>query len=527
MRGVGPIARRLGRVNRRGRTADDQATRRGRPDLPDAWPARLGEAIALVEQAFDKTVGLKLYRLEAGPNGAWRMAVIYMAGMVSRDSLEEMVLLPLTSVQWPKPIPDKPDLHYVSRRLLAVESTAQEKDPRKACLNLLRGQALLLIDGATEALVVAKPGYDSRTVDVPEIEPTLRGPREGFVETLDTNLALIRRRLPSLGLRAEERAFGTMAQTKVVVIYLEETCPQSLIDEINRRLNQLDVDLLIDSQPLAESISESRWTPFPLYDQTERPDRAVAALLGGRALLMVDGTPDVLIVPTTFWHLVQTAEDYYSLPTFATFARVMRVLGLLASFFLPSLYVALTTFHQEMVPTPLLLTLAGNRHFVPFPAVFEAAVLELLFEALREAGLRLPRPAGQAISIVGALLLGDAAIRANLVSPMMVIVVAVTGMASFTIPSYELGVAARLFRLALLVFAGSMGLAGLMCAGVFILFHVTSLRSFGMSYFWPVAPNAPDDPGDVVVRPPEPLSRQGPVSGRHSPRPLSRKGRFR
>ena len=253
---------------------------------------------------------------------------------------------------------------------------------------------------------------------------------------------------------------------------------------------------------MEEFIEDNRYTPFPQIEHSERPDKVAAALLEGRVAILVDGTPFVLLVPTVFVNFFQSSEDYYERFWYGTLVRWGRVVGFLATLFLPAIYLAIITMHQEALPTSLALTIAGAREGIPFPAFVEVMLMELTFEALREAGVRLPRPVGQAVSIVGALVMGDAAVRTKLASPATVMVVAFAGIASFTVPSYNLIIAVRIIRFPMIMLAGSMGLPGVVAGMMVLLVHLASLRSFGVPYLAPVAPVIGKDLKDVVVRVP-------------------------
>lgn len=251
----------------------------------------------------------------------------------------------------------------------------------------------------------------------------VRGPRDSFVETLETNIALIRRRIKHPGLRMESTVIGKLTLTDVVVAYVEGVSRHGVADEVRRRLGRIEIDGVLESGQIEGLIEDQPLSPFPQVMRSERPDRVAAALTEGRVAILVDGTPFVLMIPATLSTFLTASEDYYERPFIGTFLRLLRYLALAISLSLPSLYVALTTFHQEMLPTPLVLSIAAQRRGVPFPALVEALMLEFAFEILREAGVRLPRIIGQAVTIAGTLVVGDAAVRAGLVSPFMVVIV--------------------------------------------------------------------------------------------------------
>lgn len=359
-----------------------------------------------------------------------------------------------------------------------------------------------MIDGYSKALVASTRGWEARDVSDPVTEGVVRGPREGFTENLRTNTSLIRRRIRNPKLKIETLRIGAVTRTEVVVAYIEGTADSSVVKEVHERLSRIDTDAILESGYLEEFIEDSPFSPFPQIEHTERPDKIAAALVEGRVVILTDGTPFVLIVPTVFFQFLQSSEDYYERYLLGTAIRWIRFMAFLFALLLPSLYIALTTIHQEMIPTNLALSLAGAREGVPFPAFVEALMMEIAFELLREAGLRLPRPVGQAVSIVGALIIGESAVRAGIVSPVMVIIVALTGIASFSVPAFNLAITLRLLRFPMMMIAAVMGVPGMAMAVLVIVTHLADLRSFGVPYLSPVAPASYRDWKDVVVRAP-------------------------
>ena len=319
-------------------------------------------------------------------------------------------------------------------------------------------------------------------------EGGIRGSREGFIESLQVNTSLLRRIIKSPALKLQSMKIGKYTKTNVVVAYIDGLVDQTLIEEITNRLQRIEIDGILESGYIEEMIEDNPYSPFPQLLATERPDVACAHLLEGRAVILVEGTPFTLIAPISFFSLIQSHEDYYNRFMVGSLIRWLRYVFLGISLLLPSLYVAVLTFHQEMVPTALMLSVAASREAVPFPAIVEALIMEITFEALREAGVRLPKQIGSAVSIVGALVIGQASVQAGLVSAPMVIVVAITGIASFMIPRYATGIAIRMLRFPIILLAGTLGLLGIMMGIIAIVIHLCSLRSFGVPYLAPLAP---------------------------------------
>lgn len=367
---------------------------------------------------------------------------------------------------------------------------------------VLTGDIILLVDGQDMGLIISARGYESRNVTEPETETLVRGPRDGFTENLRTNTTLIRRRIKTSRLKFETIKVGIHTKTAVTIAYIEGIVNDKIVEEARKRISRIDTDSILESGYIEEFIEDSPWSIFPQMDVTERPDKVSAHLLEGHVAVLVDSTPFALLFPITFVQLLQSPEDYYLRTHLASFLRILRLVTLNMALLLPSFYIAITTFHQEMLPTSLLISIAKARAGVPFPAFVEALLMEISFEIVREAGVRLARPIGQAVSIVGALVIGQSAVEAGLVSSAMIIVVALTAMASFTLPSIHASGSVRLLRFPIMLLAASLGLFGVMAGLLAILIHLCSLRSFGIPYLSPIAPLSIRDLKDVPVRVP-------------------------
>ncbi len=376
-------------------------------------------------------------------------------------------------------------------------------DLEQGSYSMMNGDVLLLIDGCTQAVVIDAKGFPQRAVGKAENEVVLRGPQEAFSEALRVNTALIRRHLRTNQLKLEEKTLGRYTRTQVAIVYLDGVANDNIIAEVHRRLDNLkDIDSILDGSCIEQYIEDSPFSIFPQMQYTERPDKVAASLLEGRVALVVDGSPNVLLLPLLFVQLLQSPEDYYTRLMPGTFMRWIRYMGLLIAILFPSLYVAITSYHPEMLPLNLLLSIAAAREGVPFPAFVEALIMELCFELLREASLRLPGAIGNTIGIVGALVIGDAAVSAHLVAPQMVIVVAITAIGSFTVPSMEASYPIRLLRFPLMLLAAGFGLYGVALGLLAILFHLIHLRSFGFPYLEPLAPLKLNELRDVLIRAP-------------------------
>ncbi|UJF34380.1 spore germination protein [Paenibacillus hexagrammi] len=441
-----------------------------------------------------------------------RIALVYIEGLVDSEIVHENLISPLLSEQETRPASEL----YLSLADLIDQSVSigpmsRVNMDQELITGILNGKTAILLDGSDEALLAGTSGWDKRSIEEPQTQTVVRGPKEGFTEDIRTNLSLLRRKIKSPDLRFESFILGRYTQTEVIVSYVIGLANQNVLTEVKQRLNNIDTDSILESGYIEELIENTAYTPFPTLMNTERPDAAAAGLLEGQIIIIIDGTPFVLLAPVTFFKFLQSSEDYYQRYDIASFVRLIRYASFLISMLLPSLYIAITTFHQEMLPTTLLVSLAAQREGVPFPALVEAFLMEITFEVLREAGIRMPRVVGPAISIVGALVLGQAAVQAGLVSAAMVIVVSFTAISNFVTPAINLAVAARLIRFGLMVLAGTLGLFGILVGCMAILIHMASLRSFGIPYLAPLAPYIKQSMKDIFVRLPRWMLQTRPV----------------
>ncbi|MBD3920864.1 spore germination protein [Paenibacillus sp. PR3] len=439
-----------------------------------------------------------------------RYTLFYMDGIVDGASIGTMLLGLLEDAN--KVTEDTEGLYtHLIDRSIAVGKIRSATAIEEVGYAMLEGSSVILVEGSLKAILIDTTGGESRSVEEPTSQTVVRGPKEGFTENLRTNTALVRRIIKSPKLRFDYKVIGRETRTNIAVVYLQGIAQDDVVQEVHRRIDQIEIDAILESGYIEEFIQDKAFTPFPLIQNTERPDAACAGILEGQVVIMVSGTPFVLIAPVTFVKFFQSSEDYYQRYDISTFLRFIRVASFFISMLLPSLYIAITTFHQEMLPTPLLISLAAQREGVPFPALVEAFLMEITFEILREAGVRMPRIIGPAISIVGALVLGQAAVQAGLVSAAMVIVVSFTAIASFVIPAVNMGSAARLIRFALMILGGSFGLFGIMSGLMVLLAHMSGLRSFGKPYLLPFSPLIVSNLKDTFIRVPWWAMRKRPI----------------
>jgi spore germination protein KA len=439
-------------------------------------------------------------------DGDIRCSVSYIDGTVNKEEINENIIRPLIEVN----IHDKSVNQYKPKELMEIIkklsipiSTIKETNKVPIMVDeILTGSCILFVDGFDSVLTLGVKEWKMRETNDAKIESILRGPSEGYVENININSALIRRKLKTPDLKFEKLKVGRLSKTNVIIVYIKGLVEESLVNEVLKRIGQVDVDLIIESGNLEQLIEDTHYSPFSQMEFTERPDRSVFALAEGRIIILIDNTPFALIVPTVFAHFMKSVEDNYERTYYAVFIIIVRYLAFFVALLVPALYIAITSFHQEMIPYPLFITIASTRANVPFPVFLEATLMEGTFELLREAGERLPRAIGQSLSIVGALVIGQAAIQAGLVSPSMVVVLAVTATASFTTPTLSMSRSVRLLRFPMMFLGGAFGIYGIIMGLLALMIHMTSLRSMGVPYLSPYAPMKMADWKTAVFRMP-------------------------
>ncbi|MBO8162914.1 MAG: spore germination protein [Brevibacillus sp.] len=425
-----------------------------------------------------------------------KAVLIYTDGLTNVEEVDQHVLAPLQqSLELQHTIPN-------IRNMISVLSIKLMRTIGDAVTEISNGNPVLLVDQESQGLSFGLSKWQKRSIEEPTAESVVRGPREGFIETLATNTSLLRQKIKGPHLKIKSMRIGRYSNTPVAVAYMDGIADPALIEEVMNRLQRIQIDGVLSDAAIEELIEDNPFSPFPQLLSTERPDVACGYLLEGHVVILVDGTPSALIAPVTFFSLLQSPDDYTDRYFIGTATRWLRYLFLFVSLLGPSLYVAVVSFHQEMLPTTLLLTLARSREQVPFPALVEALLMETMFEALREAGARLPKQIGSAVSIVGALVIGQAAISAGIASAPMVMVVAITGIASFMAPRFTAGIAVRLLRFPMMFLASFLGLLGVILGVTVILTHLLTLRSFGVPYMEPLAPLQVRGLKDVLIRAP-------------------------
>lgn len=462
----------------------------------------LTENLKMVKEIIGKNTDLVIRNITLGRSGVKPAVIIYLDNLIDTYHIDTDIVRPLVLDVYTSGLNTGIEIieQLQAGNLITRGQMKTGKNISDLLNEVLRGEVGLIIDEVNEVYIISAKGYEYRDVAESDVEPVVRGPREAFIEVLSINIGLIRRRIHSPNLVFESLEMGTVGKIKVCLAYIRGICPAELSDEVRSRLERINIDGVLESNYIEEFIQDNPYSIFPQVRNTERPDVVASSLLEGRVAIIVDNTPVVLIAPGEFFSLMQSAEDYYNRYTFSSLIRLLRYFAFIIALLLPALYIAITNYHHEMIPSGLLISIISARTEVPFPALIEALVMEIVFEILREAGIRMPRPIGQAVSIVGALVIGQAAVQAKIVSPLMVIIVALTGIATFCFPQYNISLPVRILRFLLMLLASILGLFGVMIGVLFIMLHLFSLESFGKPYMSPLSPLRPDDLKDTAIR---------------------------
>ncbi len=426
-----------------------------------------------------------------------RATIVYLEGMVDESTVKNDIVAPLMEERRDHENPGITVFHEI----IPLKGMTNLATLNEVVDEIIQGSTVLLIDGYEEAISMSTVGYEQRGIDKPQTETALKGPLEAFVESGSVNRSLIRKQLRSHQLLSETISIGNHHNTKVSMLYMKDIADPGLVTNVQERIKQIQSADVQNLSLLEQHIEERTYSLVPSVLYTERPDRAAAFLKEGHIVLLMDSSPACLIVPVTFWSFFHTAEDSYQRIVYGSFTRIVRIIAIFIALLAPSFYIAITNHHIEMVPTDLVLAIAATREIVPFPAIFELIVMELAFEILREAGLRIPTPMGPTIGIVGALILGQAAVEANIVSPILVIVIALTGLASFAIPDLSLSFMIRISRFLFLLFATAFGFFGLGICLTLCITYIVSLKSFGVAFLSPMTPHYRSSK-DLILRVP-------------------------
>jgi spore germination protein len=434
-----------------------------------------------------------------------RATIIFTRGLVDTAIINNNILNPLMYNAV-----DDERVPYSLKEMLPVSECHEESDISIITSYILRGETALLHEKSNTAIILKTSESKDRSIEEPVTEQVVRGPRCGFNENINENQALLRKAGVNKDLRFISFQVGERFKKELVIVYIDGIANEALIQNVKEKIESIHMDNVPESGYIEELIEENSFSLFPQIQSTERPDRVVAALAEGRVGILLDGTPFVLIAPVTINMYLQSPEDYYDRWIPGSLIRLLRYTAAFIAVYTPALYISFVSFHQGLIPTKLAISIIGSREGVPFPVLIEALLMEVSIEILREAGLRLPKPIGQTIGIVGGLVIGEAAVQAGIVSPVTVIVVAITAISSFSLPQYNLSIALRIIRFVAMLLAATLGLYGVIVFFLFFCIHLVRLKSFGTPYLGPAAPYVINDWKDFLIRLPIRLMKKRP-----------------
>ncbi len=495
-------------------------------EIPKIWGGKMNgntavsknleENITAMESYFHDCADIKKKRLNLGINQdvACYLTFIEVAVDMGTAALGE-------TLKFLNGMPREKILDALKKNALGISDATYFDTIEETADGLLTGEAIFFIDGFEKAVKIPDDGYPNMGITEADSEKVIRGSNEGFCDSVKQNAALIRKRIRSPKVKVRQIKKGVRSNTNVYIMYIEDLARTELLEEIENRLTDFKIDGVLDSGIL-EQLAEKKWySPFPQFQTTQRPDRAAMSLLEGRAVVLSDNSPTGLILPADYNSFIRTSDDYYSRFEIATFGRILRYLASFFAMTLPGFYLAVTNFHTQILPTTLLLSFAEARKGVPFPAVIEVLIMELSFELLREAGVRLPGAMGNTIGIVGGLIIGQAAVEANLVSPIVVIIVSFTALCSFAIPNEEFATAFRILKFFFIAACSWLGYFGMLLGIMAVLMHLSQLTSFGIPYLMPFVGadlSGYEDLRDAVIRQPLKKIRKRPVFAKRKER---------
>lgn len=442
-----------------------------------------------IKELFNNSTDLVYHEFQTLADN--KALIVYINGLIDKGALDEYVIKPL--------IKDLMSPWEIKSTLFVTEikEIFSMKDVVK---EITDGHVVLFHEDMESAFILNLCSYEKRAIEISENEQVVRGPKESFIEDIFVNKSLIRRKIRNRNLVFEDYIFGEITNTQVSIVYINGIVNEDILAELKARLKKVKIDGIFDAHYIEELIEDAPNSLVQTLNNTEKPDVFAAKILEGRIGIICDGSPDCLILPKIFIECLMSAEDYYIKPVYATYLRFIRLISFLISISLAGIYVAFGSFHQEMIPTKLLITMAGQREGVPLPQFLEAIFMILFFEFLKESGLRLPKSIGSAVTLVGGLVIGQAAVDAGIISAAMVIIVSATGITEFVNPPLRDLIV--IYRLIILILGGFLGLFGIACGMVILMFHLMSIKSFGVPYLYPMAPYDKEGMKDFVRRSP-------------------------
>ncbi len=392
------------------------------------------------------------------------------------------------------------DINKSLEEVVTTSDMKKSNSMEKAVVSVLSGETVVFVDGCEEVYIISTKAWPNRGVSEPSGESVIRGSRDGFTESLRFNTALIRRRVRDTRLKVYGTIAGVRSKTDIAIMYIDDIVNKDILNEVKQKISSIDIDAILDSGYIEQLIEGEKWSIFPQVQATERPEVVASAIYEGKVCIVVDNSPFVLIVPSTFSNLFQTPDDYNLRWIYSSFSRIIRFMALIVSLVLPALYISVTSFHTSIIPTKLAYAIASSRQGIAFPPVFEAIIMEVFLAFLLEAIVRLPKAIGSTIGIVGGLIIGQAAVSAGLVSPVMIVVVALTIISGFMSPNYEITLSIRIFRILYIIMSSIIGFYGIILGTFIFLTYLLKIESFGVPYLSPVVNMRKRDFKDIFVK---------------------------
>ncbi|MCH3965935.1 MAG: spore germination protein [Clostridium sp.] len=474
----------------------------------DKIPDGIEKNVQLMEKILycPKNKGINIKRIRIGDK--YNGIMVYLRGMVDNTMIDTFIMRPLLSYR----IDDKKNCHihnngsdneidFIFDQVIQTSRNKKCNNVKNIVDEILEGNTALYIDGASNYLICYTKGFEKRNVDKPQIEGAVKASQEAFNEDLDTNITLIRRIIKNRNLISEKLRIGKNNNIDCAVMYMEGIVNPAIVDEVKRRINSIDTDAILGSGMLEQYIEDNSWSIVPTVLSTERPDRTAHYIMEGKVAIISFATPFAIIVPSTFSLMFHTAEDDFLKWQYTLFLRIIRIMGMFVAVMFPGLYISIVNFHQEMIPTSILIAIATAREDVPFPTILEIFFMEAAFGLITEAGVRIPGIIGNTIGIVGALILGQAAVEASIISPVLIIVVAFTILGNYSIPDFSLSYGVRIFRVIFIVLGAMLGFLGISIGIVVTATMLVSLKSFGVPFLSIMAPKTRKASDTVLSKP--------------------------
>jgi spore germination protein KA len=476
---------------------DDKVAELNKPLTKYKLSTSLKDNVEMMNVLFEDDDIFLMREIDNNNDPSVHFVLAYCNGLINARIINENIIRPLTEAQ---NIDTNNIVDYLTKHVIQVDQVKKTGKVEDIVKDVTYGDVVLFIDGATEVLTLNTKLLEKRPITEPDNEKILAGPREGFTESLITNLSLVQRKLRTNELKFKYMTLGDKTNTQVCICYIDSVVDKKVVAELDKRLKKIKIDGVLDTNYITELTRDNKWSPFRTSGYTERPDVVVGKLLEGRVAIVLDGTPMVLTIPYLFVENFASGEDYYFSFYYTSFSRMLRMLGFLLTITVPAFYIAIVAYHKEMLPTSLFINIAIERQSAPFPAALEAIIMLIVFDIIKETGVRMPNNIGQALSIVGAIVIGQSAVTAKLVAAPMIIVVAFTGITSLLVP--KLNAPVIVLRFGLLILASTLGLFGLMIGLSLLIVHVLNLKSFGVPEANPASTYKFQDIKDLFFRSP-------------------------